>query len=162
MMTNTPSKGKLLCLVFLGALAKQVAAQTADEISDWLQLKFVQFHAWDGQPILMNDDRLSYVQGYNTQSRRPHLIWEMKWREIKGFAWSRDDDRSVKLGVSGPSILRRLPDLDSGSDSRTEEANMTINLKPSMPDEEVDRMVKALKQLAELRGATLIDDTLFE
>ena len=139
---------KVILAICLMVAMQTVNAQTEAETLEWLNVKKVDIERFDYS--MYSSEKLRAAGPYED------LPSDIKWEDIKEIIFSANKESIVVKGKVLYRCLRSECDWDN-----KEVESLTIYCKSSAPSETIERFVKALKHMAELKGAKFLKDDLF-
>ena len=123
-----------------------IKAQTAEETLEWLNVKKVDIERNNGS--VYSADKLRAADHYSS------IAHDIQWQNIKEVIIKK----GYGIVVKGKVIERCFKGCDW--DDKSAES-LTIYCWDSSPPEMIEKFVKALKHMAELKGAKFLNDNLF-
>lgn len=164
-------KRMLLLLIALGGSMLHVShaiAQSAEDTVDWLRVKLSTYQFVDDSPShRIETTSISVFKSYYTNHRNENCAWDCRitdytegdWRNVTGVSWTRGTNASGKPLVT-VVLAGTFNDIKVNPRQVASASRLSLSLK-DIEDSEVERIVKAIKHLAQLQGARLVQDELF-
>lgn len=155
---------RLLLIAFLFSLTTAVHAQTESETIDWLNAKVPSLCSdIYGKHLKFRSGSWELLYGYFTGTDKKSQVYEVNPRDIGNISTKKfNGGTTITVTSKNKSIL--LVDYDYYSGAKLAGGKYvntaTLDLQTT-DDTQVNKVVKALKYLATLNGAKLVNDDLF-
>jgi hypothetical protein len=142
-----------ICIMALSLCVSPLRAQTSAETASWLQSK-LRGHCPPDRDC--SDYQVTPTKIRHMETNSTHYL--TFFRSLTDVVQARGRTGNIVLRFVGPSFQ----DCSEDETACNNDADLGISIAPDTPQSEVDRIIKAIKHLAELNGAKLVNDDLFK
>jgi hypothetical protein len=156
---------KLILLSIFIIVSFTTKAQTLKETMDYIEANVQNYVVNKQLSLQCSENSLQKTTGVYIDGGR-YRFTQLYLKDIKSVSYSTTTEGLITIIITGKCnsyIEERYTD---GTSKLKNQHNLTggvnIELLPSTPLENVNRIIKAIKHAAELEGATLIDEDLFK
>ena len=152
---------KKVILIFVAIVfATGAFAQTAEETITWLNAKFALYKGQNPNSITALDTELLLPHAYTSSDRNYPIssYFLISYKEITAISSS---EKYISI-TTKDNVRFYDTRFDSHTSDREASKRLSTHTIYINNSDDIKKIVNALKHLAELKGATLIDETMFD
>lgn len=153
---------KIIFLFILTIVPFTIKAQTLEETRDYLNSNILNYAYDKNRSLNCENNYCDKTTSHIVTSGERVSFNRMLLKDIKSIAFSTNSEGLIVISLLGKVVYYKS---DYNGNFNSEDLNVSqieIYLNSSTPIDKVNRIIKAMKHLATLGGATLINEDLFK
>jgi hypothetical protein len=150
---------KLIFLLLLTILPFAIKAQTLEETMDYINANVLKYAVSGEIALKFKENYVDKPISWYRDSKEPTIVNRVYLKDIKGISYIINPEGFIIISIYGKGYYIEY---NNKNDGNLKDINSQMAFTPNTPEENVKKIIKAMKHAAELGGAKLIDDDLFK
>lgn len=152
---------KLILLFILTAVSFTIKAQSLEETIDYINANILNYAYNKKLSLTCESNYCDFITGYLTTSGETASFHRMYLKDIKSVAYSTNSEGFILISILGKVVSYESDYRGNFNSEDLNVSNIIIFFNSSTPIDKVNKIIKAMKHAAELGGAKLVNEDLF-
>lgn len=152
---------KLILLFLLTIVTFTVKAQSLEETMDYINVNILNYGVLKNSVLKYKENYFEQTTEWTVSSEKRTKFNRVFLKDIKAISFSTDSKGFIIITILGNGNAYTVYDGEINVDN-IKVSNTFMALSPNTPEENVKRLIKAMKHAAKLGGAKLVNEDLFK